>query len=130
LIITLLKGESINIIDRKHKLAKKIASKRLRQANEFMKKENHDNFFEEVEKSLWGYFADKFKVESANLSKESIELYFNKYKIDDKTKIQFIELINACEIARYSPLANKIEKMSNVLNEAENIIINVEAELK
>lgn len=130
LIITLLKGKSINIIDRKHKLAKKIASKRLRQANEFMKKKNHDNFFEEVEKSLWGYFADKFKVEIANLSKESIELYFNKYKIDDKTKIQFIELINTCEIARYSPLANKIEKMSNVLNEAENIIINVEAELK
>ena len=130
LIITLLKGKSINIIDKKHKLAKKIASKRLRQANEFMKKKNHDNFFEEVEKSLWGYFADKFKVEIANLSKESIELYFNKYKIDDKTKIQFIELINTCEIARYSPLANKIEKMSNVLNEAENIIINVEAELK
>ena len=95
-----------------------------------MNQANHDSFFEEIEKSLWGYFADKFKVEIVNLSKESIEIYFNTYMIDDKTKSQFIDLISTCEIARYSPLSNKIEQMSNVLIEAEKIIINVEEKLK
>ena len=38
--------------------------------------------------------------------------------------------ISTCEIARYSPLSNKIEQMSNVLIEAEKIIINVEEKLK
>ena len=130
IISSFLKGNSINITDRKHKLAQKIASKRLKTAKDFMNQANHDSFFEEIEKSLWGYFADKFKVEIANLSKESIEIYFNTYKIDDKTKSQFIELISTCEIARYSPLSNKIEQMSNVLIEAEKIIINVEEKLK
>ena len=130
IISSFLKGNSINITERKHKLAQKIASKRLKTAKDFMNQANHDSFFEEIEKSLWGYFADKFKVEIANLSKESIEIYFNTYKIDDKTKSQFIELISTCEIARYSPLSNKIEQMSNVLIEAEKIIINVEEKLK
>ena len=45
-------------------------------------------------------------------------------------KIQFIELINDCELARYAPSSNKNKKMSDTLLEAKQIIIDVESELK
>ena len=95
-----------------------------------MKDNNFDGFLEEIEKSLWGYFADKFKVDIINLSKESIDNYFTINGITIEIKNQFINLLNRCELERYSPVSNKNEQLSSLLSEAEKIIINVEAELK
>ena len=95
-----------------------------------MKDNNFDGFFEEIEKSLWGYFADKFKVDIINLSKDSIDNYFTINGITIEIKNQFINLLNRCELERYSPVSNKSEQLSSLLSEAEKIIINVEAELK
>ena len=129
-IISYKQRNPLNTLDKKHRLAKKIASKRLKKANEFMKDNNFDGFFEEIEKSLWGYFADKFKVDIINLSKESIDNYFTINGITIEIKNQFINLLNRCELERYSPVSNKSEQLSSLLSEAEKIIINVEAELK
>ena len=123
-------GKSNSLSDYKHKAARKIANKKLKKAKEYIKENNYENFFEEIEKSLWGYFADKFKVEIIHLTKESIEEYFNKNKISVEAKEKFISLINECEIARYAPSANKNQRMTNILEEAEKIIVNVEANLK
>jgi hypothetical protein len=123
-------GKSNSVIDYKHKIARKIANKKLKKAKEYLKEDNYENFFEEIEKSLWGYFADKFKVEIIYLTKESVEEYFNKNNISLEAKEKFISLINECEIARYEPSSIKNQKMTNILEEAEKIILNVEANLK
>ena len=130
IILSVRNKNPLNLIDKKHKLAKKIASKRFKKANEFLKAKNYDGFYEEIEKSLWGYFSDKFKVDIINLSKDSINDYFTKYEISKDVKNQFIDLINSCELERYSPASNKSEQVNSLLSEAEKIIINVEAELK
>ena len=129
-ILSVRNKNPLNLIDKKHKLAKKIASKRLKKANEFLNIKNYDGFYEEIEKSLWGYFSDKFKVDIINLSKDSINDYFTKHQISKDVKNQFIDLINRCELERYSPVSNKSEQINSLLSEAEKIIINVEAELK
>ena len=130
-IILFFKKDVItNILDRKHKIANKIANKKLRKASECIKNKNFEGFFEETEKSLWGYFADKFKVQIADLSKESVESYFNDNNIKKDVEIRFIELINHCEFARYSPSNNKDKQMSGILSSAKKIIIDVESELK
>ena len=130
IILSVRNKNPLNLIDKKHKLAKKIASKRLKKANEFFNTKNYDGFYEEIEKSLWGYFSDKFKVDIINLSKDSINDYFTKHQISKDVKNQFIDLINRCELERYSPVSNKSEQVNSLLSEAEKIIINVEAELK
>jgi len=129
-VISFKQRNPLSILEKKHRLAKKIASKRLKKANEFMINKNLDGFFEEIEKSLWGYFADKFKVDIINLSKDTIDNYFTTHKISDKVKNQFIDLLNKCELERYSPASSKSEQLGVFLSEAEKIIINVEAELK
>ena len=86
-------------------------------------------FFEEIEKSLWGYLTDKFGVKSAELSKENIDIHFNNNNIDNDFKNKFIEVLNVCELARYSPTQDQNKKMQETLNNAKEIIIKIESNL-
>ena len=116
--------------DWKNKKANKIALKRLKTAQNCIKKNDFDGFFEEIEKSLWGYFADKFKVASADLSKETVSTYFKTSAIKNTVESKFIALLDECEFARYAPASNKNAQMDAVLSKAKNIIIEVETALK
>ena len=87
-------------------------------------------FFEDIEKSLWGYFSDRFAVELFQLSKESIQYYFSKNRISEKTEKQFIALLNDCELARYAPFTMQNSKMEELLKSAQEIIIEVESQKK
>ena len=114
----------------KNRKANKIALKRLKTAQICINYNDFDRFFEEIEKSLWGYFADKFKVESADLSKETVSTYFKSSDIDNTIQSKFITLLDECEFARYAPESNKNAQMDTVLTKAKNIIIEVETALK
>jgi hypothetical protein len=87
-------------------------------------------FFEEIEKSLWGYFASKFKVDSAELSKETVARHFDASDIHKEIEEKFITLLNECEFARYAPASNKNTQMDTILEKAETIIIEVETALR
>jgi len=114
----------------KNRKANKIALKKLNTAQICINSNDFDGFFEEIEKSLWGYFADKFKVESADLSKETVSTYFKSSAIDNTIESKFITLLDECEFARYAPESNKNAQMDTVLTKAKNIIIEVETALK
>ena len=124
------KAKGINSVEQKNKKANKIAQKRLKMAQKCINKDNFDRFFEEIEKSLWGYFADKFKVNPAELSKQTITNYFSNSKIDKQIQKEFIHILNECEFARYAPINNKNTQMDIILKKAKKIIIDVETALK
>ena len=111
-------------------MATNIAQKRLKNAKEHLKMNEKELFFEDIEKSLWGYFSDRFAVELFQLSKESIQYYFGKNRISEKTEIQFIALLNDCELARYAPSTIHNSKMEALLKSAQEIIIEVESQKK
>ena len=119
-----------NSSDWKNKKAKKIALKRLKTAQICINNNNFDRFFEEIEKSLWGYFADKFKVVIADLSKETIYIHFEKGNISKEIESKFVSLLDECEFARYAPASNKNAQMETILSKAKTIIIEVENALK
>ena len=121
---------NINSTEFKNRKANKIAQKRLKNAQKCIDIANFDGFFEEIEKSLWGYFADKFKVNFADLSKETVINYFSSSEIDKKIEKKFLALLNECEFARYAPASNKNAQMDTVLEKAKTIIIEVETALK
>ena len=94
------------------------------------KNSDADGFFEEIEKALWGYFADKFRVKHAELSKDKVTHYFELFDISKEIEKQFIALLNECEFARYTPTSNKKSQMNTLLKKALKIIIKVETKLK
>ena len=119
-----------NSVFNKSRKATNIAQKRLKNAQKHLNMNEKELFFEDIEKSLWGYFADKFAVELSQLSKESIQHYFSKNMISEKTEIQFIALLNDCELARYAPSTMQKSKMEALLKSAQEIIIEVESQKK
>jgi len=124
------KNKTINPINEKRRRSTKIAIKRLKTANKCILNNNFDHFFEEIEKSLWGYFGQKFNVESSKLSKENIIKYFTDNNIGKDLESEFINLIIHCEFARYAPSSNKNMEMKQILNRAKEIIIKVETYTK
>ena len=130
LVAFILSKRNINPIEVKKRKSTKIAMKRLKNARFCLKNDNYEQFFEEIEKSLWGYFADKFELNSSKLSKETINLHFNKKDIETEIKNNFVSLLNICEFARYSPSKNKHEHMEKTLDDAKEIIIAVESNIK
>ena len=114
----------------KNKNANKIALKRLSLAQVCINENNYDKFFEEIEKAFWGYFSDKFKVPVSDLSKENIDIYFSKYEIEDKIKDKFISIIDTCELARYTPVIDKSQRMDDILKQSKETIIKLEIESK
>ena len=130
LVYFILSKRSVNPIEIRRRKSTKIAIKRLRNARFCLKNDNFDQFFEETEKALWGYFADKFEVNSSELSKETIDLYFDKRNIKPETKNNFVSLLNICEFDRYSPSKDKNLQMEITLEDAKEIIIEVESDMK
>ena len=131
LIYWVLSKRNRNKTNLRKKRSTKIAIKRLRNANSCLKNDNFDQFFEEIEKALWQYFAYKFEVSSSELSKETIDLYFNKRKITKETKNNFVKLLNICEFDRYSPSKDRRkQQMIQTLENAKEIIIKVESDMK
>jgi len=127
---TIVGKTDTNSSDWKNKKANKIALKRLKYAQNCINNNDFDSFFEEIEKSIWGYFADKFKVSIADLSKETVSTHFYSNAIDVNTEKQFIALLDECEFARYAPASNKNAQMGDILNKAKHIIIEVETALR
>ena len=119
-----------NSVFNKSRKATNIAQKRLKNAQKHLNMNEKELFFEDIEKSLWGYFGDKFAVKRSQLSKESIQYYFSKNMISEKTEIQFIALLNDCELARYAPSTMQNSKMEALLKSAQEIIIEVESQKK
>lgn len=119
-----------NRILNKNQKGSKIAQKRLKIAKRLLKKQDFDAFFEEIEKSLWNYFAFKFNINAADLSKETIEEYFINYGLSIDIKDNFISLLNECELVRYSALKNDKDKIGSIIQNAKDIITEIEKNIK
>ena len=115
---------------RKFRKSLKKAQKRLKKANILLKNGKKELFFEEIEKSLWLYFADKFNVDIAILSKETIHAHFEKNSIQNKTTESFTQIINDCEFCRFAPSSLDANQMKEVYIKATRVIIEVETDLK
>ncbi len=130
LYLILPKKFNKNNYNKQNKRSIKIAQKRLKKAKKNIDNKLYNEFFEEVEKSLWGYFSEKFKINIALLSKDTIKDHFNKNNIDKSIQNEFIDLLTKCETVRYGNNLDKIEKTIAILNKAKEIIINVESQIK
>ncbi len=118
-----------NTVLLKHKRATKIALKRLKQANAFMKAGDETKFYIELSRALWGYISDKFSIPLANLSLDSAQDMLTEKKVSDTIRDKFIQILNNCEFARFAPAAANIT-MESIYNDAVAIISQTEQELK
>lgn len=119
-----------NPILRKYRKSLAFAQKRLKKAQKHLENDEKELFFEEIEKSLWSYFSNKFNVDIADLSKETINAFFDKNGVTETVKNNFMAIIEKCEFCRFAPSALETEDMKVVYEKATAVIIEVEQDLK
>ncbi len=121
--------ENANIALIRNKKANRMARKFLREAAGFLKNSQHEAFYESILKAFWGYLSDKLSIPVAELNRESAVEKLAQKKVDEVTINGFIQIIDQCEFARYSPSGGS-EAMHSLYDEAENIISQIEKQIK
>lgn len=113
----------------KNRKATKMALRRLRLADEFLRQNLYTAFYEELHKAMLGFASDKLDVAAGDLSKERIATEFAALGIDGTATERFVAIIDACEFARYSPDAGH-EAMEKHYDEAVKVISSIDTGMK
>lgn len=124
-----LKKRKANVSLIKNRKAQKIARSRLTDAQKMKKQGNDRAFYDEIAQALWGYISDKFDLQKANLSMDTVKDLLEKKNVAAETIQSFINTLNSIEYARFAPGDTK-GKMENIYSEALNAIMQAERSLK
>jgi len=121
--------ENANIVLMRNKKASRVAKKRLKAANNFMKQNNNEAFYESILKAFWGYLSDKLGIPVADLNRDSaVQGLLNK-NVEQSVIDGFVEVMEQCEFARYAP-AQGAEARSEFYGKAESIMSSLEKQIK
>lgn len=118
-----------NIALMRNRKATKMARKRMKEAQIFLKENKKEEFYEEVSRALWGYLSDKFSIALASLSMETVRDTLLKKELKEEIIEKFIDILNNCEYARFAP-AESTSSRESIYNDGVNIISTIENELK
>ena len=113
----------------RNKRANKVAKRRLRQAESYLKKHDKENFYNEVLQALWGYFSDKLSIPGAELTRSNIGAELLSYGVDEVLIERFMKILDTCEFARYAPVESSVA-MDEIYQEASDAIGKMENILK
>lgn len=117
--------ESADVTRLKIKKANRIATKRLQHANKLMLNNEHDKFYDEVLRTLWGYVGDKLNIPVEQLSKDNIAEKLAQRNVTEDTVNMFVKAVDECEYNRYAPGDTK-GNMNQTFEAAMTAIIKIE----
>ena len=86
--------------------ASKVARKRLKTAEQYLKSHQDVRFYEEISQVLWGYVSDKFHLPLGQLSLDTARQKLTERQMNPERMEEFIETLNQCEYVRFAPSAD------------------------
>lgn len=118
-----------NVAFMKNKKATRIARKRLKLAERYLKQGKDEDFWAETSNALWGYMSDKFNIPRATLSMDSVNDALMAKGVKELLIASFIDVLHDCEFARFAP-GSKEQAMDKIYRQAIEVITQTEEELK
>ena len=113
----------------RNRAATKMARKRLANAGVFLDKNLRTAFYEELHKALLGYVGDKLNMDMADMSRENIVSRLTESGVEDTLANDCCALLDACEMARYSP-DNGQDSMKEHYDKAVNVISGIDSSVR
>ncbi|GGK37701.1 MULTISPECIES: BatD family protein [Flavobacteriaceae] len=110
-----------NKIRKADRLAKKYLSEAKKQLG------NQEAFYVALEKALHNFLKAKLQVETSEISKERISEILTEKSVDAAIIKQFVEVLNDCYFARYTPTTNVM--MEQEFEKAKEVITNIDKQL-
>ncbi len=105
--------------------AEKLARKFLSEAQKQLGKK--EAFYEALERALHNYLKAKLNIETADISKEKITQILEEKKIDSETISKFMDVLQASDFARYTPVTNT--EMNKEFEKAKEVIVQLDKQL-
>jgi len=121
--------QNANVALMRNRQANKVAAKRLKMADKFLKEHRKEEFYDEVLRALWGYFSDKLSIPLAQLSRENVGAELSKQGVEESLITTFMQILDACEFARYAP-AEADHAMDQLYDKTIEAIGKMENQLK
>ena len=116
-----------NVVLIKGRRANKIAIKRFRIAEKYMREGDRRAFYEEMLRALWGYLGDRFNIPVADLTREVVRGELSRRGAASEAE-SIIAVIARCEEAQYSPQASA--EMNNIYEEGVDALSKIESAIK
>ncbi|UMB59456.1 BatD family protein [Lutibacter sp. A80] len=110
-----------NKIRKADRLAKKYLSEAKKQLG------NQEAFYIALEKALHNFLKAKLQIETSEISKERISEILTEKGVEVSTIKQFVEVLNDCDFARYTPTTNVM--MEQEFEKAKEVITNIDKQL-
>ncbi|MGM9735498.1 MAG: BatD family protein [Candidatus Cryptobacteroides sp.] len=92
-----------DVVGTRNRKATKMAMKRLKLADTFLRQNLYTAFYEELHKALLGFISDKLNIPASELSRDNMSQALRDGNVAQEHIDTFIGLLDACEFARYSP---------------------------
>lgn len=118
-----------DVVGSKNRKANKVAKARLRQAGDYLAKGLDTAYYEELHKAVTGYVCDKLMMAPADYNKENARERLVEDGVDPALADSFVEIIDACEMARYAPESNH-DVMENLYKNAMSVISRIEGSVR
>jgi len=122
LLLIKVTRKSISDSDLITKNAEKLARKYLENAK--IDISNKESFYSSLDQALFNFFKSKYMIRKEDFSKDKIKSILIKENISENVINDVIELIESCEIARYTPAS--IDDMDKDYEKAVQILTNFE----
>ena len=105
--------------------ASKAARKKLSLSANYMKQGLSGAFYEELHKALLGFVADRLTMDISQLDKDNIQSALSGAGVDDALVAKYLGLLDACEMARFSPSSHG-DSMNSLYENALEVISGIE----
>ncbi|MDE6361108.1 MAG: BatD family protein [Muribaculaceae bacterium] len=115
-----------DVAGRRNARASKVARKRLREAEGFMKTRQPEKFYEAMLKAMWGYLGDKLSMPVSQLTRQNISQTLVGRGVSEDAASRVIGVLDQCEMARYTPDSSSEASVEAVYNEATSSINELE----
>lgn len=109
----------------RYKKANKVAQRRLKVAEQLLKENKKELFFEEIERAAWTYLSDRLSIPTAQLNKENIAQILANKGVSEVLIKEVLNVLSTAEFARYAPtFDHALQDMYNdtiqIINQLEN----------
>ena len=98
--------ENADITRLRYKKANKVAQRRLKTAEQLLRENKKEAFYEEIERAAWTYLSDRLSIPTAQLNKENIAQILREKAVNDQLIQEVYQVLTTAEFARYAPTTN------------------------
>ena len=128
-VLKRIENKRADVAGRRTRKASKMALRRLKQAKEYLGRNLYTAFYEELHKALAGFILDKLNMSLSETSKDTIVELLENNGVGKDVADSFIDILNECEYARYSPDAGH-DAMEAHYEKAVNVISSIDSMMK